>query len=80
MVAPACMAKRKTCSHVRAKYRGREKCENKNGKICFYFFKLKRSNHCNQENFTAVSDKSVVLNFEEPFYRPLIWQFWNWVN
>ena len=25
MVAPVCMTKRKTCSHVRAKYRGREK-------------------------------------------------------
>ena len=42
MLAPVCMTKRKTCSHVRAKYRGREKkCENKNGKICFTFLSWK---------------------------------------
>ena len=44
-----------------------KKCENKNGKInLFYFFKWKRSDHCNQEDFTAISDKSVVLNLEVP--------------
>ena len=44
-----------------------KKCENKNGKInLFYFFKWKRSGHCNQEDFTAISDKSVVLNLEAP--------------
>ena len=53
-----------------------KKCENKNGKInLFFFFKWKRSGHCNQEDFTAISDKSVVLNLEVHLYRPLIWQF-----
>ena len=61
-----CMTKRKTCSHVRAKYRGREKNVKIKTVRFVLLFKLKRSDHCNQENFTTVSDKSVVLNLEVP--------------
>ena len=61
-----CMTKRDTCSHVCAKYCGREKNVKIKTVTFVYFFKLKRSDHCNQENFTAVSDKSVVLSLEVP--------------
>ena len=41
-----------------------KKCENKNGKInLFFFFKWKRSGHCNQEDFTAISDKRCGFKF-----------------
>ena len=63
-----CMTKTKrdTCSHVCAKYRGLEKNVKIKTVRFVLLFKLKRSDHCNQENCTAVSDKSVVLSLDVP--------------